>query len=217
MESITRAFARFVERDTFYIIGGLSVLWSIGLIFGHDFLSDTSRGAGFEDPFLSLSTATILILVVISYVLAICIQVIFGLTPIVNTGLYYKKNRFLKFWYEKETRKNWPIIEDDTNLDDIYYEYHETIDKDKRAAFDRQASLKHIGHTVGSCWMVTSIIVFFYSWKYSNQDYVLVGAIIFALSVILILEGWIKGIQISVQLAAWKKRQSERISTTSIE
>jgi hypothetical protein len=180
MGELVKILGKFFSRDFLYILGGASVLFSVLYAF------DKNIAGAYP--------VEIKIFVVgVCYVLGYLIQDVLSLTPLITTS-QPKPKSFLKWIYKRFTKKNWERIHEvDYAITRI--ELTKKYQVKDLEDLERLISLKHIGTTMGSCWLVSGLILIvkgIYS-KIIHTD--LFGFIVLALGVLLIILGWLKGMQ----------------------
>lgn len=159
INELIKALKDFIVRDIIYIIGGVSVILCLLYAFGK--ICDVFG----KEP----SVVVILYIAAIGYVIGWLIQDMSALIlgNLMTTSLNYKpgtfiQKRHLKFISGKE-KDCWKGIPDE-NFDEI--EASIKINKEEGrnlAQLERFVCLMQIGTTIGPCWFVSGVILFFKS------------------------------------------------------
>ncbi len=186
MDEIVKGLGKFLNRDLMYIIGGISFILSITYAFGFSFNE--------IEPFTKNNVIIVFILG-IAYVFGYVNQEILSLTPVLTTGQIKNPNKFLKCIFRRFTKTEY------TEIDDIDYTFErikllKEFKEQELQDFERVISLKHIGSTIGSNWLMSSAILIIRC--IINGESYIVWMLTFYLlisSIALILLSWIKGMQ----------------------
>jgi hypothetical protein len=182
MENLVKALGRLATRDIPHIIGGASVILSFLYLF-----------ANLSIP-IDLSTPEVLLFVGIAYVVGYTIQDTLGLTPIINSSIVVRPGAFLKWLYKKWARTEWEVAK---NFD-IYREYVQMyihLNFEQTTAIERIIFLKTIGNSTGSNWLVASLLLGIKGLNTPTTFNISLAVSAFIISVILILLGWLQGLQ----------------------
>jgi len=199
MNELVKALKNFIVRDIIYIIGGASVIITFLYLFGK---IDTIRK---ETP-----TVIYLFIAGISYVIGYCIQELFSFLHIVTTASYFKPCAVQKWLYHCLTLSKWKEIAlNENQLDEAELLIQEKACTDTKADRERIISLMMVGTTMGPCTFVSGILLVIGAIAINlnfccrptrvtvNTCFDLKLGITFLLaSLLLIILGWIKGMQL---------------------
>ena len=182
MNELVKVIGKFFTRDFLYIVGGASVVISILYSLDYDI--------AIEHPI------EIKIFVVgVCYVLGYLIQDALSLTPLITTHQVEPK-KFLKWIYKRFTKKDWEqipkidYVQARIELEKKYQKVRGVLEE-----VERVISLKHIGTTMGSCWLIAAVILIIKGICSKITSIGVLGLIILSLGVLLLILGWLKGMQ----------------------
>ena len=182
MENLIKALGRLAIRDIPFIIGGASVILSFLNIF---FIPPKPT---------DLTTPIVLLFTGIAYVIGYIIQDTLGLTPIINTSIVAKPGAFLKWLFEKWARTEWRVAKEF----DVYHEYIQLyihLTPEQSAAIERIIFFQTLGNAVGSNWLIASLLLGVKSIISPISFNIALAISTFVISVLLILLGWLQGMQ----------------------
>lgn len=194
MEILEKSLNKLLTRDIFYIIGGVSII--LAFLFYFDKFSFNNK----------IEYYTVILILLISYVIGYLTQEFLSLFRIVRTTLPKYVMSIDRILYKiftglecispkegktKDTEKNnYQIL--DTDLQGVFLKGK---DLEKLYYHKRIIDLKQIGSTIGSNWLICSIIIFlkYFQNKQADSQFILVLSIsIFIFSVIAIIVNRIK-------------------------
>lgn len=189
MNELVKALKNFIVRDIIYIIGGVSVILSFLYLFNRiDIIVKETH------------TAIYLFIAGIAYVIGYCLQDTFSLFGIVTTASYFKPCRLQKWLYKRLERKdNWKDIPKFDPIEaDIKIDYAKDY-PDSKAFRERITALMQIGTTMGPCGIVSGLLLVikaFINTKCHFSFNITLAGVVSIISLLLILVGWIKAIQL---------------------
>lgn len=199
MDELVRGLSRFLYRDVLYMIGGTAVILSFLYLFD-------------RVPSSTLPLAYYLFGGGIAYVVGYVAQEFFCLIGVCTTADYFQPYRPLRSLYHHFTREPWPMIERFNTIDAWI-----KISRDRTGTelFERILFHKQVGTTMGPCAVLSALFLFARRWNPgalpSSFDTALAGAAFF-LGVVLLLLGWLKGVQ---QIRWLHALNEERLTTGS--
>jgi len=141
MNELIKELKHFISRDVFYILGGALILYSFSYKLGLIYDSN-------------LPTVIYLFLAGISYVLGFVAQETFSLIGLVTTGQTEPGSK-MKALYRIWVGVDWKV----ENLDLHRYKMliYEKTNEQLLAQLNRIISLKHIGSTMASCFLISCV------------------------------------------------------------
>jgi len=180
-------FKDFIYRDIFYIVGGISVIYSFIFCF--------------QVPTFTVSGYIIIYVIFISYVIGYVLQEIFSIIGLVITA-FYKPGKFI-IWFANRFSKSesWGKIPEPNSVDLSIL--RKCLDEHctgiTRKRINRTINLKQVGSSMGSS-MFTTCIFLFGGWIHNDSDkWVLYSSFaILVLSLFLVLINRIKQAQQSL-------------------
>lgn len=181
IRKLAESLSYFVTRDVLYVVGGSSVILSFLYLF------DRLPGSDLPTVWYVLGAG-------IAYVIGYAIQDGLSLTPITTTQSVIHPNRVVKKLYEWFAGPPWKDIPDhDHELATILVT--EQAGERTIAELRRIISIKQIGTTMGSCWLVGGLALTARCvLKTSGYGiFLAVATIVFA--ALLLALGWVKGAQ----------------------
>jgi hypothetical protein len=180
MDSIIKALQQFLTRDVLYILGGGSVIVSTSLYWGVTLPS-------------KLESPVALFVAGIAYVIGYIIQEVVSLTPILTTS-HFTPNKFITFIYKKFTNHSLDIKEAVTN-NTAFVELYPNLSERQVQQIERTITLKHVGATMGSNWLVSSIFLILLAVDLGTKPMVFIAVTALFCSLFLLLMAWVKGAQ----------------------
>jgi UDP-N-acetylmuramyl pentapeptide phosphotransferase/UDP-N-acetylglucosamine-1-phosphate transferase len=188
MKLLENLINKFFTRDLYYIIGGASIILSF--LFYYNIFP-------FEKD---IASYLVIFILLISYVIGYLIQELFSLFRIVRTTLPRQIKIIDGFLYwifvgkkceSRGTNRDYQKL--DTDLKEAFNEKNMI---ESLSQFKRIISLKQIGATIGSNWLICSIIILL---KYFNDvesaskiNILILGVVIFIFSLVAIVINRIK-------------------------
>lgn len=183
IEEIFLTFNDFIYRDLFYVVGGVVVLFS---------------GFSAFDITINYTGWNVVFLVLMGYIVGYVLQEIISITGFVTTG-YKRPNKFIR-WVGKRfsPSEDWESLLQIEKVDlaalrnCLDQHCHEASQK----RINRTANLKHVGSSMSSSLLVTTIILIFAAIRHPDDDWYLplaIASLLFAL--FLALVNWIKNTQ----------------------
>ena len=187
MAELFKTLKDFITRDILYIIGGFSV--GTSFYFGY-------TGGNIETIFTfieGMGAPAFLIAISFSHIIGYCIQETLCLTPIVTTARF-KPGILTAFFYRAYTNKDWEIS---SNFDFLRTNiiHFNSLSEKQTNEYERVIFLKHIGVTIGTNWLVSSLILFFYAQNHCSLVLFKIGVFVFVFAIALIVHSWVKGAQ----------------------
>jgi hypothetical protein len=180
------------------VIGGLSTILAFLTLMEVPFPTDPS-------------SAQLLLSVGVAYPIGYICQEAMSLTPLLSTSIVMKRGPF--FWsfleqcFQRWAGEPWSVPPDFDARRAYYRMYAKPLDE--VAAIDRLMFLKHIGTAIGSSWFVCSLL-FAASWyRTGNSKFLIVAAAAFLLSLLLILFGWLQGMEANLALSQLEQAQHD--------
>ena len=180
MNSVIKALQQFLTRDLLYVLGGSSILLSIGWYFG---LAVPEKS----------NNAILFFVIGIAYVIGYLIQELVSLTPILTTS-HFEPNKFISWLYQKFTNHELVLSEKMTN-NTAFVELYSQMEDRQIQQIERTITLKHIGSTIGSNWLISSIFIVLKAMETKENLHTFVAIAISSASVFLLILAWIKGAQ----------------------
>ena len=200
MDELVRTLKNFIVRDIIYIIRGASVILSFLYLFNRICFITGSD-----------STFVWLFAIGISYVIGYCIQEFFSLIRFVTTANYFQPWRPIKWLYRLSQHEEWegifPDITDEQNpqqeisrkMSEADIKINEKASPDNKAFRERITSHMMIGTTIGPCGFVSGILLLIKACilnrNCSREFNIWLTICVLLISILLILFGWIKGLQ----------------------
>lgn len=186
MNELVKVLGKFFTRDFLYIIGGASIVTSI--LYTRDICINTLD----EEP-IEIKIFVIGVCYVLGYITQDGLSF---LTPsIVTTSQVEEPCKFMKRAYKRFTKDKWeqiPRIDYVKTRIELEKKYPQ---RDALKELDRTISLKQVGTTMGSCWLVSAFIIIVNGIFSKTLQVIELGAIIIALAIILLIIGRLKGMQ----------------------
>ena len=180
MSELIKIFKDFISRDIIYIFGGSSVIISFMYYYNQLNISN-------------LSTFEYVFLCAFGYVIGFIIQETLSMVGIITTA-HFKPGKIVKYFYRLFTKSEW---EDIIGLDQVEKQlaFYEKAPERIITQIERIITLKHIGTTIGSSFLVSSVILLFkFIETKSNYDLTIFISVL-TFSILLIIQSWIKGAQ----------------------
>lgn len=181
MEPLVDTFKKFIARDALYILGGWSVI--LATLYCVDSPLDDNS-----------STALIVFLSGVAYVLGYSIQELFSMTPFLTTQHFVPKG-LVSFFYKQFTGKDVPGNLPSDSLNAFINLYAHLTDR-QMEQLDRVVNLKQVGSAMGPNWIVAGIILAIRAVNHGWQTIdILLFAASFFFGIFLIIMCWVKGVQ----------------------
>ncbi len=196
MNDLVKAISRFLGRDLPYIIGGVSLILSLEVAFGVRIVRD-------------LSTAHLVFVGAIGYVVGYAVQEFVSLSPIVTTAFRIVPNRFLKWSYRRWSREIELKIDAALDYHALYYRMQSELSPDRLAALERIIVLKTFGTSVGSCWLFSSAALAYAGVHFSSIELAALAGTVFFLAATLILTGWLQSLEMIVVIGKLRAQLPE--------
>jgi hypothetical protein len=188
MEPIIRALGRFASRDLMYVVGGLSVILAFKLAFDIQIIP--------IDP----STAQLFFAIGLAYPLGYVVPGTLSLTRLLTTSIVLRPPSCLRSIFSWWAGMDWNVP-CGFDAHEAYYQLYKA-EPEQIAAFERPIFLKHIGTTIGANWLVCALLLFIAGHRP-------VAAAALLASLLLILLGWLEGMEANLALHRWQQwRQS---------
>ncbi len=180
MDNIIKALEKFLTRDLLYILGGSSILLSIGFYFELQLPS-------------SVENYLLCFYIGVSYVIGYIVQETISLLPILTTA-HFKPNTFIKKIYKIFNNHD---FNENIQLNNIvsFTKIYPSLSDKQAEQIERTITLKHVGATMGSNWLVCSIFLIISATHSPCNFKIFLASSIFILSLFLILISWVKGAQ----------------------
>ena len=181
MNALIQAFSRFLGRDIPYILGGSSIILSVFYLFDIPFKQKI------ETPYILLLTG-------FSYVIGYSVQDGISLTPIANTSLRIRPNRFLLWLFKRWSQREWKVSVDFDAWEN-YFQSYAHLSKEAHDPIERIITLHHVGITMGTNWLIVSLVLFAKTIIDFSMINLFLLISLFVLSLLLLLLGWLQGME----------------------
>ena len=180
MDELVKSVTNKITRDAAYFVGGGTIIASVWL--SCDSSTVTSGIPAIIQVFLAG----------LAYVLGFLVQEIFSLCSWFSTALFIKPGRWFRLLYRWHTREE-EQDERPTLYIPIFRAYEEagrqTLKNDEiMAIIERTATLKHIGTSVGPCFMISGIVLL-------SSSHAWLGVLSIVIGVFLWIDGRLKTMQ----------------------
>jgi len=196
MNALVEALKDFIARDILFVIGGASLMLSFCMLIGIPIPSNPSLYA-------------VLFGVGVAYGIGYVIQDGISLIGLTTTGTVKRPGSLIRVLYRRLTGSEWKKIETDEEMKELgkaKKAFNDIANDNNRAQWHRTVVIKQIGTTLGSSWLLISILLLIARFILKDRANYLpdglepwhllpmgIGGLIF--SFVLIGLSWVKGAQ----------------------
>jgi hypothetical protein len=182
MDELVKALKYFITRDLLYVVGGCTVELSFCYLFKVQIPT-------------SPSTSMALLAAGIAYGIGYAIQDGLSLSPFVTTAHVDSPGPIVRWLYHRFVRCKWKSIEPDS-FKEAQEKFTEIVNEHDYAQWNRIVSLKHIGSTLGSSWLVAGVLLVIAAFTTRSEiSSTVLAAGCLILGIILLGLSWVKGAQ----------------------
>lgn len=199
MNELFRFVTLFITRDVIYIFGGSSIILSFLYLF--DRLPLTNN----------VPTAHLIFAGGFAYSIGYAVQGIFGFTPLVNVRLIFKIGKFGNFLYKLFERRDWEDVSQ-FNPFEARVVINESASERSFSYVERLIMLRHIGTTIGPCYIVSAIPLMVRAWRTTEPFDITLTSAVIGIGVVLILLGYLMTMQLTQHM---QKLYAKLISSTN--